>query len=471
MRSPARPDFDVIVVGSGLAGHCAALEAVGAGAQVLMVDSEPAIGGSSRLSTGMIMGAGTRFQRERGIDDDPERLYRHYATANQWLVTPSLAHRLCHDAGPTIEWLNDRGVEILDVIASGEEDRPRGHTTAGGAAIIEALSGRLSQGRGVDLALRTRVDRLLLQHGAVAGVAVGSDEIRAGAVVIATGGFAANPELVQEWMGEAVAQANGRLDHQGTPWARGDAILMARQVGAQILSGRGSRAPMWAFGGGYLPGFVMVVNRLGRRFYPETSSYAASELAFVNQPGAMGYMVFDDALKRTLHTRADVEPFMRTILPDTDYVQAGWTSGAIDDHVTAGEMVRAPSLEALAKMIGVPEANLAGAAARYNGHVAAGFDGDYHKPAQHLRPVSTAPYYAAPIKLSLLALTSVGLRVDHDAAVIHETSLPVPGLFAAGECTGGVLGSIYVGSGNSLANCAVFGRAAGRSAAAWSLAR
>jgi fumarate reductase flavoprotein subunit len=463
-------DFDVVVVGTGIAGHCAAIEAAGAGARVLMVDSEPVIGGSSRLSTGMIMGAGTRFQRERGIDDDPERLYRHYVTANQWRVQPSLAHRLCHDAGPTIEWLNDRGVAILDVIASGEEDRPRGHITAGGAAIIEALSGRLGAFEAVDTALNTRVDRLVLNDGAVSGIGVGADEISAGAVVIATGGFAANPELVQQWMGEAVAQANGRLDHQGTPWARGDALLLARQVGAQIERGQGSRAPMWAFGGGYLPGFVIVVNRLGRRFYPETSSYAASELAFIGQPGAMGYMVFDDAIKRTLATRAEVEPFMRTILPETDHVQAAWTSGAIDEHVSRGDMIRAPSLEALARMIGVPEANLAGTAARYNGHVAAGFDADYHKPAQHLRPLSTPPFYAAPMKLSLLALTAVGLRIDHEAAVIHETSLPVPGLFAAGECAGGVLGSIYVGSGNSVANCAVFGRVAGRSAAACALA-
>src|ERR1700722_19531797 len=113
-------DFDVVVVGTGIAGHCAALEAVQAGASVLMLEAEPVIGGSSRLSTGMIMGAGTRFQRELGIDDDPELLYRHYITANQWIVQPSVARRLCYEAGPTIEWLNERGVAILDVISSGE---------------------------------------------------------------------------------------------------------------------------------------------------------------------------------------------------------------------------------------------------------------------------------------------------------------------------------------------------------------
>jgi len=74
-------DFDVVIVGTGFAGHCAALEAASAGARVLLVDSEAQIGGSSRLSTGMMMAAGTRFQAERGIDDEPDRLFRHYVTA------------------------------------------------------------------------------------------------------------------------------------------------------------------------------------------------------------------------------------------------------------------------------------------------------------------------------------------------------------------------------------------------------
>src|SRR5438132_14369778 len=106
-----------------------------------MLDAEPVIGGSSRLSTGMIMGAGTRFQKERGIDDDPALLYSHYMTVNHNALMPSVARRLCYEVGPAIEWLNDHDVKILDVIPSGEEDRARGHVTEGGGAIIHALAG------------------------------------------------------------------------------------------------------------------------------------------------------------------------------------------------------------------------------------------------------------------------------------------------------------------------------------------
>ena len=129
-------DYDVVVLGSGLAGGCAALEAAAAGARVLIAEAEDKPGGRSQFSTGMIMGAGSRFQRERGIADDAEALFRHYMTLNQWKVDASIVRRLADEAAPSIEWLADLGVEILDVYFSGDELVPRGHVTHGGAAIM-----------------------------------------------------------------------------------------------------------------------------------------------------------------------------------------------------------------------------------------------------------------------------------------------------------------------------------------------
>jgi fumarate reductase flavoprotein subunit len=131
-----------------------------------------------------------------------------------------------------------------------------------------------------------------------------------------------------------------------------------------------------------------------------------------------------------------------------------------------GKVVRADTIEELAEAIGVPPASLAGAVTRYNADVEAGKDSMYLKEPSVMRPVATGPFYAVEVRLTQLGLTSVGLRIDAGARVVGEASAPVPGLFAAGECTGGVLGDVYMGSGNSLANCLTFGRIAGRSAAA-----
>jgi len=133
--------------------------------------------------------------------------------------------------------------------------------------------------------------------------------------------------------------------------------------------------------------------------------------------------------------------------------------------VARGEVLKAESLAALAQRIGVPTANLAGTVNRYNRLVSTGVDSDYFKDLANVEPLSTAPYYAAKLTQPAYGLTGTGLRIDENAAVIHEASEAIPGLFAAGEATGNVLGNIYFGSGNSLASCSVFGRIAGYNAA------
>jgi fumarate reductase flavoprotein subunit len=133
--------------------------------------------------------------------------------------------------------------------------------------------------------------------------------------------------------------------------------------------------------------------------------------------------------------------------------------------------VRADTIEELAARLGLPAGAVAGAVERYNDHAAHGEDRDFRKPAQFLRPLQEPPYYGVDIRPSTLGISAYGLEIDDEGRVLTPESRPVEGLFAAGECAGGVLGSRYLGSGNSWANCLVFGRAAGRAAAAYALSR
>jgi len=459
-----RFDYDVIVIGSGLAGHCSAVSALEQGARVVMIEAAPKPGGSSQLSSGMVMGAGTRLQRARGVQDDAESLYQEYMWLNQWTVQPSVARRLCYEAGPTIDWLADIGVEFTDLYTSGTEKAARGHETRGGAAIIEALAGQIARHATFDSVVNSRVDRVILRDGAVRGVAIGDDEVTAPSVVIACGGLGASLEMLNHWNPESFWGAGGPIGYYGHGFARGDAIKLGLQVDAQIVRGEGIRNMACVFLTSYLPSFALVVNQLGRRFHDETVSYAIATNLLPRQPGGVAYLLFDDAVKRSLKSHTDIQKYIRLILVGNEGIQL-WRSDAIDDLVARHQVLKADTLEDLARRLGVPVANLKGTVARYNRLVENGIDTDYFKDLAGVPPLAQPPFYSAKLTQPGYGLTGTGLRIDEHAQVIHENSEPIPGLYAAGEATGNVLGSIYFGSGNSLASCAVFGRIAGHAAA------
>lgn len=128
-------------------------------------------------------------------------MYEYYMTLNLWRVEPRLVRKLCEQAASTLEWLIELGVEfrLEKLYCSGVERVPRGHSPEGfGAAIVAALQGAVRE-RGIDIALKTRVDRLLFEDGRVVGVGAGDQEVRAGAVIIATGGLGQNPALLRKY--------------------------------------------------------------------------------------------------------------------------------------------------------------------------------------------------------------------------------------------------------------------------------
>jgi flavocytochrome c len=461
-------DFDVVVVGSGAAGLSAALTAAQLGASVLIAEAEGVVGGSSRLSSGMMMAAGTAQQRAVGVVDSPEQLYREYMQINQYQVDGGLARRLAFESGPAVEWLAELGVQFHDTLSfGGEESQPRNHLPVGmGAEIVENLR-RAAVEAGVEIALGRRVDRLLLDdNGAVTGVAVGEDELHAGAVIVASGGFGANVEKLLRYY-PAPTEAGDWMWYMGADGSRGDALDLAAQVGAQIAGeGRGLSFLTPNFVREYeatLPGWLLLVNTHGRRFCDETVGYGVLDHLARTQ-GGRAYVLFDEAAR--VAAPAGVPAAYRQSNPSMPGRKSpNWNDEMIEQMASKGNVAKADSVAELAGLLDLPVDNVVGSVARYNRLVAEGEDSDFLKSSEFLRPIATPPFYGAQLRWATIALTSVGLRIDTEARVLTDTSAVIPGLFAAGECTGGVLGDVYVGSGNSYSNCIVFGRAAGRSAA------
>ncbi len=451
-------DYDVIVVGAGAAGLSAALSASLAGASVLVMEADLQVGGSSRLSGGHFYAAGTSVQREAGVPDDTaDAMFEHYMTLNQWLVEPSVVRRYCDLSAPAFEWLRGLGVAFAPegVYRSGVDSVPRGHRPEGGGErVVEVLYGHLGD-REVDFVLNTRATKLVTDSaGRVCGVGAGGDTATSGAVVVSTGGFGANKQLLARHYPQA-AQAGNWSWYIGSPLAQGDGLRLGEAVGADIVGhDRGLLLVTPGFSRDLevlLPGWLVMVNPAGHRFANETAPYAVLG-GLIQKEGGHAFAIFDEAARAA----AKPGPISR----------AYWVNEVLEAKAREGRIAKADTLEALAHRIGAEPEVLCGTIARYNADCAAGRDSAYFKePASGMRPVTVPPFYAAELRPAIICWTGSGLRIDHDMRVMRRNDSPVPGLYAAGETVGSLHGDRYIGGGGSFGPCVVFGKLAGENAA------
>ncbi|WP_109472684.1 FAD-dependent oxidoreductase [Ornithinimicrobium cavernae] len=460
-------EWDLIVVGAGGAGLSAAASAAERGGRVLVLEAEDAVGGSMSLAAGMFTAAGTRVQEALGVEDSPDRFFQHYMDLNQWRLQPGLIRTFCEATAPTLHWMMDLGLEVPAQRSTnahmpglghaGVEDVWRGHTPAGeGFAVVELLE-RTMRTHGAELALGARVDGLVVEGGRVCGVRVGGEEARAGAVVVASGGFAHDRDLVDRYFPAARA-AGEHLFVVAGAGSRGDHLRLAEQVGAG-LTGQGwglllvtaylQRHHHWD--SGFPPLSRINVNSTGQRFMDEDVSYAVSAGILADQEGPC-WMVFDEAARLSLP-----EGFL------------DWTPERVHEEAEAGRTHRADDLAALAAAIGVPGSTFVRTVERWNQTLPHGLDPEFQRHltlaakgvATPLTELGTPPFYAALLVPGELVCTHTGLRIDSRARVLDVRGDVVAGLYAAGEAGGGVLGNRYVGGGNAIANSLTLGRIAG----------
>lgn len=470
MADGTRPDIDVVVVGSGAAGLCAALAAREAGAGVLVAEALGEVGGSSRLSGGVVMGAGSRVQTAAGIDDHADLLYREYLAINQWQVIPAVVRAFADNSGATIDWLLDHGVDFHDeLIVGGDESRARSHLAKGaGQGLVDALH-RACREAGVDIALGRRIDRLLVDDaGRVEGVAVGDDEIATAATVLTTGGFGANPALLAARFPSACY--DDWTWYIGASGAQGDALALTEVVGAAIEGhDRGLRTmePHWIQRNEAMtPGWMVYVDRSGHRFVDETAPYGLMD-AMVRSRGNELFAIFDDSAIHPAPERAEFyrHAYKAAWPGHAPFEPRNWRADVVESMVAAGRVVPHDTLAEVAAGLGLDPAALGGTIERYNRFADAGVDADFAKAGKFLARVDRPPFYGVPLRPTVVNLTASGLRIDASGAVLGCDGASIAGLFAAGECIGGLIGPVYMGSGNSLGTCTTMGRLAGASAA------
>jgi fumarate reductase flavoprotein subunit len=461
-------DYDVIIVGGGGAGLAAAILARDAGASCMVLEADKKLGGATALSAAVLYAAGTSVQRARGIEgDNADAMFHYMMTLAGWEANPRIVRILSDQSAPALEWLVSLGVEFPPeyLVCSGVDDTPRGHPSRGaGGSVAECLI-NAAGARGTEHALNTRVESLIVEKGRVVGVRAEGEELRAGAVILATGGFGNNPQMVERLFPTAAQHGAWTYAvHFAAPFILGDGIKLGESVGAEVVGkDTGLLLPTSGLGKfveAFLPPWIMLVNKDGRRFMNETAAYAVSGYIINAQPSQHAYAIFDEtALVDGSQDMRFADPYHSGAAMPT------WEYNLLRKSIGTGQILKADTITQLANQIGIPASALEASVERYNGYCEAGEDPEFFKETERFFPLRNPPYYAREVRASVIGQTGAGLNVNEKAQVLDGLGRAIPGLYAAGEVLGCSCGKRYSGGGVGILNAMVFGRIAGREAA------
>ena len=451
---------DVVVVGAGMAGHSAALEAARMGASVLLLEKMPAYGGSTAMCGGAFAFAGTRVQKEQGIADTPELLEQDLLACGHHANDPQVVHAYAEHQYAAYRWLESLGLDFDNVTLNGGQSMPRLHSLDP-KHMLRVLHQALLDAGG-EFRANAGARRLLTSgedsERRVVGVELtnGEQVMAQGGVIIATGGFSRSRDLVARF-----APHLADAKPMGGEGNTGDGLRMAWALGADLVDMGFTKGTYGAPAGTPLAGKEkiaphlvhtmykggIVVNTKGDRFVNESLSYKLIGEECLKQPGRIGVQVFD---QRIMDQAA---PFPTV----DDYSSA----------LEAGLIQRADSLDELAGLLGLPAQALKATVARYNA-AAEGRGGDemgrdcLTADYGTVPTLSVAPFYGIACTTGLNS-TYCGLRTDAGARVLDVFGQAIAGLYATGEVMGGLHGASYL-SGSSLAKGCIFGRLAAQDA-------
>ena len=487
-------DADIVIVGAGGAGMTAAITAAEEGKSVVILESQSMVGGNSVRATGGMNAGKTVYQDENefgeaaGVEKTLKTAAEKYAdnetitalaktVSEQWaeyqanptgyfdsvelmeldtmvggkgINDPELVETLCSNSADAIDWLDEHGITLHNVASFGGASVKRihrpvdadGKTISVGSYMIPLLQENCEKA-GVQILLNTTANEILTDaNGAAVGVkATGASgetvTVNAKAVVLTTGGFGANLDMVTEYKPELkgfmttnAAGAQGQGIEMATAIGAGTVDMDQIQIHPTVEANTAALITEGLRGDG-----AVLINAEGKRFIDEVGTRDVVSAAEIAQTGSYSWLVVDQAM-----------------------VDA---SSVIQGYIKKGYTVTGETYEELGKAMGVDEAAFAETMNTWNGYVDAKNDPDFGRTS-FANKLDTAPYYAIKVTAGVHH-TMGGLTINTNTEVLKEDGSVIPGLFAAGEVTGGVHGANRLG-GNAVADFTVFGRIAGKAA-------
>lgn len=440
-------ETDVVVVGGGASGTAAALAAAELGARVVILEKQPAAGGTGNFSEG-IFAVESSMQRAMNYDLSKDQAFKMIMDYSHWRANAKLVRAYVDKSPDTIDWLIGHGIKFEQLTSNYPGGLYTWHIYEGrGAAVIKKLQAKFVE-MGNTIMLETAATGLITDNdGRVVGVkAINADdeeiEIRARAVILATGGFGNNKEMLREYT------RFPDVEHIGNIGKTGEGITMAWDVGA---AKEGMEVMM-----SYRPGPKgesttshvgaaakqphLWLNPRGERFCDESIifQWPFAGNALENQGGTM-FVVFDEGTKNYMQTHG-IDLGVGVMVPVTTQLLK-----FEEDFKRAeanGVAFKASTLEELAKKTGMDPNTLKATVARYNEFYTNRHDADFAKNPRYLQPVQTGPFYAVKSVATSLG-TLGGVKVNEKLQAVTEEHKPIPGLYVVGNIAGGMYGDSY----------------------------
>jgi fumarate reductase flavoprotein subunit len=460
-HKPVRTETcDLVVVGSGTAGMCAAVRAAELGASVILLEKLSIFGGTSLFAEG-VGGLNSYMHKKDGVKIDINEAVMRCEGYHHWGADAPCLQRFLSESGKTIDWLHDNcGVTFLQATVTAPTSYPSWHLGSNdqgkfvkiGHSVLKPLN-KYGKKLGVKLRLSNPATGLIVENGTIEGVYVNDTKkneeyaIKAKAVVLATGGYANNKEMFERF---THVKYDSIFNYGGAKGRDGDGIRWGEEVGAALHF---PGAVM--FGVPRVPDAKMNTDKVSFLFSVQPNLRINERgLRFLNEDYSMDFGKFGNVLQTqakvfSLIDQAYLDMFQNKSVVRHSVIRGYFAGKPMSDAVEVvkkaiekGQVHKFDTVGELAKFIGVDGQTLQRTLDKYNDACATGKDVEFGKPASMLQPVKTAPYYVAEL-LPTMFTTIGGLRVDEYFRVTNTEGKPIPGLYALGNDASSIYGHDY----------------------------
>jgi fumarate reductase flavoprotein subunit len=436
---------DLTIIGAGGSGLSAAVAAANRGIKVSVIDKRRTAGGTMNMLAGLVA-ADSPTQKRAGINVTADELFLKHMQYSHWTLNPRIVRAWLIRSGETIRWLEEKGVKFKLFSMFTDELPTSWHWGLRvGYDIVKVLL-QECRNLNVQFSFETGAKRILMdKSGKVAGVSAQMGdkhvEFKTKAVVIATGGYGGNREMIYKYRPDylnPLPTSSIELSHTG------DGIRMASEAGADN-EGLGNLllcGPCFVGGFGVfhlaIEPTTIWVNKIGKRFIEEGLGCSPFEApnAMLRQPEQVSFSIFDEAIVQHVIEHGYIRPDAHTVSP------VAKIEIALKENIKNGNLLASSSLAGSAEYIGAEPATLKATIEQYNQFCDTGHDGEFAKKPEYLKALRNPPFYVA--KCYPWHLGSIGgIKINERMEVLNKNQQPIKGLFAVGSDTGGWSASTY----------------------------